>query len=167
MPKVETYTCYKILGIQPPKPGEPGATQEEIKLAYRRALLANHPDKRSVSDTVIDTATPYSVDDVTGAFRTLVDSTLRDSQVKLVDCQGVTGHENGKSQTATETVDLDDLEYDSEKNTWYRDCHCGELKSFRVTENEMDENRRQGEVITSCLGCSLHLKVTFALNDYA
>ncbi|KAL9004405.1 MAG: hypothetical protein Q9188_002790 [Gyalolechia gomerana] len=148
------------------EPGGPAATQQDIRLAYRHALLVNHPDKRQASDPIQGTTTPYSIDEVTRAFKILIDPTHRlqyDNQVKL-DWQGKTDREVGNSQSGIETVDLDELDYDGDKNEWHRDCRCGDTEGFKVTEDAMHQNCQHGEVIASCPGCSLHLKVTFALN---
>ncbi|KAL8934977.1 MAG: hypothetical protein Q9211_004944 [Gyalolechia sp. 1 TL-2023] len=155
----QVHSCYKVLGLQSPRPDGPAASQQEIRIAYRRALLLNHPDKRQFSDSVQDPATPYTIDEVTRAFKVLVDRTHRLQH----SGQGKTDREVGKP--GIETVDLDELDYDDGKNEWRRDCRCGDAEGFKVTEDGLHQNCQDGEVIASCPGCSLHLKVTFVLNE--
>ena len=61
-----------------------------------------------------------------------------------------------------ETVDLDDLDYDEEGGgAWYRGCRCGSVRGFRVTEEDLEKEVENGDVVVGCVGCSLWLRVTF------
>ncbi|KAL8843642.1 MAG: hypothetical protein Q9170_000146 [Blastenia crenularia] len=156
-----------ILGLELPKSDEPAASQHDLRLAYRRALLSNHPDKRLGSDSLQDKTTWYSVDDITKAYSVLSDPAHR---VKLEDRGDLHWHEQAargyeKIHAGIETLDLDELDYDSNKNEWHHDCRCGDAEGFRVTEDEMRDTCRCGEVIVSCPGCSLLLKVLFVINE--
>lgn len=53
--------------------------------------------------------------------------------------------------------------YDEEEQMWYRGCRCGREGVYVVTEEELELNGEFGETITPCQGCSLWLRVTFAV----
>jgi hypothetical protein len=69
--RIETYkqpskvTPYEILGVQP------GASREEIKAAYRTAMLKNHPDKVAHLDPVLQELAAKRSQDITAAFSSL------------------------------------------------------------------------------------------------
>lgn len=69
------------------------------------------------------------------------------------------------SHPGLETVDLDDMGYDEKEQMWYRGCRCGKDGAYVITEEELELNAEYGETITPCQGCSLWLRVTFAVAD--
>ena len=76
----------------------------------------------------------------------------------------VQGREEWK--TGVETIDLDDLKTDGDEiteQTWYRSCRCGEERGFVITEGDLEDAAREGEVIVGCSGCSLWLRVLFGV----
>ena len=159
---------YKILGLPSPSNKNHDVTPHDIKLAYRRALLHYHPDKSSIQ--LLDEAqsdTPnYTVDQITIAYKTLIDPKRRSEydQSARLDATS-TGLIFERSHPGLETIDLDELALDEENNIWYRGCRCGNKKGYSISEEELEKDAEQGEVITGCRGCSLWLRVTFATVD--
>jgi diphthamide biosynthesis protein 4 len=151
---------YEVLGLSS-APGKRYAS-DDLKLAYRRALLRNHPDKAS-SGGSHEPATPrFTVGEITQAFKTLSDPASRleyDRQRRL------DGHHAGDAATATaqEVVDLDDLAYDGDEGVWYRGCRCGQARGYQIREADLEKEAERGELIAGCAGCSLWMRVVFQL----
>ena len=165
---------YRALGLSHRRADGP-LTANDIKQAYRRALLRHHPDKTvetSAQGRIGSHPAPssdFTVDQITAAFKTLSDPGARaeyDRHVKLA--AGVRHPDNpaySVSLSGLDVVDLDDLDYDETAGLWFRSCRCGQERAFIVTEDELDEDARYGELITGCRGCSLWLKVLFQAVD--
>lgn len=158
---------YKVLGLPSPYVDN-DLTPHDIKLAYRRALLHYHPDKSRIQvlENAKPTAPRYTVDQIADAYKTLIDPKRRfeyDSSLRLVSPS--TGLTSERSHLGLETMDLDDLAFDEEHNIWYRSCRCGNEKGFLIGEEELERDAEHGEVITGCRGCSLWLRVTFAMAE--
>ena len=159
---------YKILGLPSPYIADHDITIHDIKLAYRRALLHYHPDKsrHKLLGLAKVEGSSHTVDQITIAYKTLIDPKRRseyDQSVRLSSPS--TGLIPEKSHPGLETVDLDDLVFDEEHITWYRSCRCGNEKGFLIREEELERDTEDGEVITGCRGCSLWLRVTFAVAE--
>lgn len=157
--------CYKVLALRPPTYGLPPISHQEIKDAYRRALLSNHPDKVQDLGVLHSKKIRYSIDQVTNAYKTLTNKVYRlqhDRQLELnPKDKDDTRYENLYS--GIETVDLDELHYDCARSEWHCDCRCGDAKGFSLNENDLHQSSEQGELVVECPGCSLRLKVTFAV----
>ena len=159
---------YKTLGLPSLLVQDRGVTTQDIKLAYRRTLLHFHPDKSrsQVFDKAHPEAPKYTVDQIAIAYKTLIDPKGRseyDRSLRLGSPP--TGLTSQRTHPGLETVDLDDLMFDEEQNTWYRSCRCGNEKGFLVSEEELERDAEHGEVTTGCRGCSLWLRVTFAMAE--
>lgn len=80
---------------------------------------------------------------------------------------GDEGRTDGVSTTELEVLDLDDMQFDEEKNVWRRECRCGSGEGFEVGEAELleglGERDARGEVLLGCAGCSHHVKVVFGV----
>ena len=159
---------YEILALPTQGQKHHTITKQDIKIAYRRALLQHHPDKSNVQETPLLPKPIYTVDDITTAYKILSDSPARseyDRQLRL--------HASDFQKTASrplsglETVDLDDLEYDEAASAWYRSCRCGNERGYLITEHDLQKEAEQGEIITGCGGCSIWLKVVFQSMDGA
>ena len=160
---------YELLGLEA-RQYSMSLSQQEVKAAYRRALLKYHPDKRSqgaagVGGTGADR--PFTVDDIALAYKTLSEPHLRSeydrwrqSSAKTLDASVDRPHHTG-----LETVDLDDLAYDPEISRWSRECRCGDKTGFIVSEAELEKNAEDGELIIGCKGCSLWLRVLFEVEE--
>ncbi|KAL1976640.1 hypothetical protein VTN31DRAFT_2922 [Thermomyces dupontii] len=167
---------YEVLNI-PFLDSAPLSTQQ-IKAAYHKALLRHHPDKASNTRSPASKATKpaYSVDDITNAYKTLIDPvkraeydrTLRLRRDHLVDKGQLRGAD--VFRTGLEVVDLEDLQESDSPNEegqtyWYRECRCGDEKGFMVTEEELEKESAHGEIVVGCRGCSLWMKVLFAVQE--
>ncbi|KAH8676049.1 hypothetical protein BX600DRAFT_432581 [Xylariales sp. PMI_506] len=65
-------------------------------------------------------------------------------------------------QTGVETVDLDDLDWDSRAQVYYRSCRCGSARGYCFRELDLEEvGGDDGELMVQCTGCSLWLRVLF------
>jgi len=163
---------YEVLGL-PCSSSRVQVTTQDIKKAYRRALLQHHPDKLDnlhlprINHPYSPTSTAkYSIDDISLAFKVLSDPRAkadhdRELRVRQQGPQNKSADVN--AQTGLEAVDLDDLNYDEGQEVWYLGCRCGEDRGFTVTEEELDKEKEHSEVITGCRGCSLWLKVLFQI----
>ncbi|KXT13080.1 hypothetical protein AC579_4901 [Pseudocercospora musae] len=153
---------YEILGLTGQRQAQI-IPVDELRHAYKRTLLVQHPDKKGVLSSKEQNA-DASVDDIAEAYRVLGDAKLRseyDRQLSIRKGPG-NGAENTR-HTGMETVDLGDLDFHEESEQWTRYCRCGSEPAFVVTEAELDKNVEFGELITGCKGCSLWLKVLFSV----
>lgn len=178
-PSSQHADYYEILSLPfTDSPANP-LSKQQIKLAYHKALLKHHPDKggeasglqqsHSVSDT---SAQKYTIDEITTAYKTLSDSraraeydrTLRLDRAKLAERQKT----GDVFHTGLEVVDLEDLlcdESNEDAMCWYRGCRCGDERGFTVTEDDLEREAEHGEIVIGCRGCSLWLKILFAVDD--
>ncbi|KAL1638528.1 hypothetical protein SLS58_008857 [Diplodia intermedia] len=207
-PLPPSFNAYRILCLPAPFASSDSSTPttlsaSAIKSAYRRALLAHHPDKLTASPSSPEhvrsgqnrrhdgggktTGRDYTVDDVTLAYKTLLDPAARaahDRSLRLNSRPGfaATGKEDGDEdeeqwRLGLEAVDLDDLAYDEGGDEddagggrWWRGCRCGEGKGFIVDEAALERaaaaaGTGAGEVLVGCVGCSLWIRVGFAVAE--
>jgi diphthamide biosynthesis protein 4 len=127
----------------------------------------------------------FTIDEITTAYRTLSDPLLRaeyDRSLRLQRFDSGTGAENGGVfHIGLEIVDLEDLSYeerstatahqggeqhelDTDDDFWCRSCRCGHEKGFVVTQAELEREAEHGEIVVGCRGCSLWIKVMFAVH---
>lgn len=147
---------YSILNLSSRKQ-DPSLSPAEIKAAYRKALLAHHPDKvmAKVNDAKV------SIDTIALAYKILSSPDLKHEYD-----QGLSTQSPQKVfHTGLDTVDLDDLDFDEAKDVWTRGCRCGDEGGFIVTESELEKNAEDGELIVGCRGCSLWLRVLFGVEE--
>lgn len=172
---------YSILNIPSSSTGNlPIISKQQLKNAYHKALLKHHPDKSSPSPS--PTPAPggreyntYTIDDITNAYKVLSDPELRaeydrDLILQRKSFTKVAGKSDDVSfHTGLEIVDLEDMiEQDDEttgSSSWYRGCRCGDEKGFIVTEDELEAEAHHGEILVGCRGCSLWIKVLFAVEE--
>lgn len=184
-------TYYEILALPPSLRAEACLSAQTLRTAYRRALLRNHPDKATprTSHTVESKAPSaaagcYSIDQITTAFAVLSDPKARrayDEGLKKRLGVGMGGGRREEWRTGLETVDLDeldggDVEGDEDgygdgaegegEAVWWRACRCGDERGFVVRESDLEDAAGKGvesEVCVGCRGCSLWLRVLFAI----
>ncbi len=163
----QTPSCYDILDLCDLRPHKSAIGPAEIKQAYRRALLFNHPDKFRSADLVHGNRARYTIDEVSRAYHTLIDPVRRLEHDRHLQQEPRSKHDkhHGQSHSGIDTLDLDELSWESPRGEWYCACRCGDNKGFTVTETELQANSLLGEIITECRGCSLRLRVTFATVD--
>ncbi|KAI5358442.1 putative diphthamide biosynthesis protein 3/4 [Septoria linicola] len=155
---------YQLLGLSEKRNGQ-AISSDELRQAYKRALLAHHPDKKGTSMPVTSTAVA-TVDEIAEAYRVLGDAISRaqyDQVLRKTDDSCSDGSHT--RHTGMETVDLEELSEDEDSAVWRRPCRCGSEPAFVVTEAELEKNVEYGELITGCKGCSLWLKVMFTVDD--
>ncbi|MCJ1233868.1 Diphthamide biosynthesis protein 4 [Varicellaria rhodocarpa] len=155
---------YEVLALPVPTSEGQRPTQQDIKLAYRRALLQHHPDK--TTNKALSEAHPlkHTIDGITVAYKTLSNPESRSEYDRSIHLQHLATkkrHDTTKGYIGLETADLDDLHYDETKAVWFRACRCGNKRGYLVTERELEKEIHNGEVIVGCGGCSLSLKVMF------
>lgn len=131
----------------------------------------------------------YTIDDITNAYKVLSSPILRPEYdrnliLRRKDCvSGRNGSESDQDQdvlfhTGLEIVDLEDMIEEEEEeeddqegsssmvsSVWYRGCRCGDEKGFVVSEDELEAEAQHGEILVGCRGCSLWIKVLFAVED--
>lgn len=161
---IEEQGYYEVLSLPTTQSLRNQLNEQDIKFAYRRALLLHHPDKKSTPlPTTPSTSTKPTIDQITLAYKTLISPTLRTAydrtQALKASSATLTPH------PGLETVDLDDLLHDDQQNIWYRSCRCGKERAYTITEEELEMNAEEGEIVTGCQGCSLWLRVTFAVAE--
>lgn len=184
IPGSAASTHYQVLNLTPSLLDAQHDPSALIRKAYRRALLQNHPDKalpsspscssstvntpQSSSNTTAPPREKYTIDQITRAFTVLAsprdragyDASLRLSRSAEAAPDGLEG---GRFQTGVESVDLDDLDFDQGRGSWYRPCRCGNERSYCFTEDDLIEVEEEGELVVGCLDCSLWLRVHFAV----
>lgn len=154
---------YEVLALSTSSPVSRYLSQQDLKLAYRQALLQHHPDKSTANSSQL-LKSKYSVDDITTAYKILSDSRSRSRYDHTLRLQSLEGRrDTEKGYIGLETVDLDDLQNDDTNGVWYRNCRCGNERGYLITEHELEKEADHGEIIAGCGGCSLSLKVVFQL----
>ncbi|MCJ1340709.1 hypothetical protein MMC09_006005 [Bachmanniomyces sp. S44760] len=155
---------YEVLQLPSPRSRDRKPVLQDIKDAYRRALLNHHPDKSNQSRTTQAPSIEITVDDISRAYKVLSDPVTRLKYDQKLH------HDVSKSYGRTlpsgpglETVDLDDLDYDEDGALWHRVCRCGNETGFTVTEEELGNESANSEIYIQCHGCSLWLEVVFQL----
>lgn len=159
----EKLNYYEILDLK----GKGDASRlspQDLKAAYRRALLLHHPDKNGLNGE----RTVVTVDDIALAYKTLSEARLKadyDHWLESNNGEAAAGAVSRPHHTGLETVDLDDLDFEPHSNSWSRDCRCGDAKGYIVTETDLESNIDDGELIIGCKGCSLWLRVLFSVEE--
>ncbi|KAK6173448.1 hypothetical protein SNE40_016895 [Patella caerulea] len=58
-------------------------------------------------------------------------------------------------------IEIEDMEYDEETETYYYPCPCGD--KFEISKEELED----GEDVAKCPSCSLLIKVIYDPEDFA
>lgn len=179
-----TKNYYHILGLSSlglsarPK-------SAELRRAYRNALLAAHPDKKTTTTASASASEQAvrgdSVDDVREAYRVLDEHASRAEYDNWVlrnphVLQGTAENKAGERQTLSadfilglDVLDLSDFEEreSGEEVEWTRACRCGDQMGFRILEVDLvdAEQRGEKEVLVGCGGCSLWVRVGFDVEE--
>jgi len=179
--KTSAQNCYRILGLPSPLSGRYVGTQQ-IRAAFRHALLLHHPDKAAsiVGWNDASPLTPrqksakHSVDEICHARDVLTDPNLRQEHdqflaqnAPLSSANAAVSNGSLATSEQVESVDLDDMEYSEATQTWTRVCRCGNAKAYEVSEDDLASATSQGcrEISVGCDGCSLHIRVLFETED--
>ncbi|RHZ57694.1 diphthamide biosynthesis protein 4 [Aspergillus thermomutatus] len=188
------HDYYEILNL-PLTSTPTALSKQQLKVAYHKALLKHHPDKAtsiaaapapaSTHDTKIpqrpspdrnaDASPTFTIDEITAAYRTLSDPALRAEYDRVLRLERATTAKGEKSavtafHTGLEVVDLEDLVCEETGDgegllCWYRGCRCGDERGFMVTELDLEKEAEHGEVVIGCRGCSLWMKILFAMEE--
>ena len=168
----EKMNYYQVLGLESVQHAS-RLPPQDVKAAYKRALLHYHPDKNCFGSTDRSHYPPeklsVAVDDVALAYKVLSEPRLRFEYDRWLLTKRL-GENPGSTiekplHTGLESVDLVDVSYDSETSTWRRGCRCGDEQGFIVSEVELEKNTEEGELIVGCNGCSLWLRVLFGVEE--
>ncbi|KAL8590923.1 Diphthamide biosynthesis protein 3 [Nucella lapillus] len=62
--------------------------------------------------------------------------------------------------TYHDEIEIEDMEYDEETESYYYPCPCGDR--FLITKEELSS----GEDVATCPSCSLIIKVIYDLDDF-
>jgi diphthamide biosynthesis protein 4 len=188
-PVLQTPSYYEILRLSHSKDSEP-LTRDDVKAAYHRALLIHHPDKATTRNASAEPIAPrrandddddddddsdgsayYSIDQIVAAYETLVDPSKRsayDERLRRTSFSGGTSR-SSKNEKGThpgvEALDLEDLSYNEETNTWHHECRCGNEDGYVLNEADMEKEAERGEIYVGCKGCSLFIKVVFSVTE--
>lgn len=141
-------TLYQILDVLP------AASEQEIKAAYRQAVLRLHPDKSAAHRAPADTA---KYQEVQRAWQVLNDPILRaayDQQLALEAAQ--------QHVFPSQTVRFNDMEEagftgdpGDPDMLWEYPCRCG---GVYLLDDTTDVTR--GSVLLPCDTCSLNIEVS-------
>jgi diphthamide biosynthesis protein 4 len=173
---------YRVLSLEAPKHNSSDYhnSTEEIKKAYRNALLTAHPDKvqaskesakkKSTSGKTLKNL--YTIDDVKEAFAVLGDKQKRAEYDRWIAAQPAQPSDTASGGLSADFVlglDLLDLSdfISVDEMEWTRTCRCGADRAFKIREEELEEAERRGEkeVLVGCEGCSLWLRVGFDVEE--
>lgn len=130
---------YEVLNIPFLDSATPLSTQQ-IKAAYHKALLRHHPDKASNVPASKASQPAYSVDDITNAYKTLIDPVKRAEYDRTLRLRRDHLVENGQLRgadvfrTGLEVVDLEDLR-ESDSQTRRANC-TGTANAAVVTRKD-------------------------------
>lgn len=153
---------YDVLALPSPSFTPFRISSEIIKLAYRRALLHNHPDKCLTASTNTSNHLSYTIDQISLAYKILLNPQTRSEYDLGLKISGaLKASDADQPRTGLESIDLDDLSFHEKQFTWTKNCRCGNEEGFIITEKDLDENVEYGEVVVGCNGCSLWLRVLF------
>lgn len=163
---------YQILGLETSQYFT-DIQPQELKTAYHQALLLYHPDKASLSSTQAQhdrsKLPSTTVNHVALAYQTLSEPLLKaqyDRWLRFeLSKQVLDASTSVPIFTGLETVDLDDLTFDSETTVWSKSCRCGEEKGFLVSVDELERNFAERQLIVGCKGCSLWLMVLYGTEE--
>jgi DnaJ-class molecular chaperone len=166
---------YEILQLRP----EDDLTPDTVKQAYHHALLLHHPDKaRQVTSTQSSLAIskppqPISIDQIVQAYTVLSDHDQR--KAYNIQLKSTNASLHASAHSGIESYDLDDLTYTEHEGMgiWSLSCRydSGDGDGYFVTEKDLeraasedgDDNGGLKELLVGCRGCSLFIRVIFAV----
>ncbi|WPG98700.1 Hypothetical protein R9X50_00149400 [Acrodontium crateriforme] len=157
---------YDILSLEA-KQHLPLIPPQEIKNAYKQALLKHHPDKATIGAGQLSVS-DVTVDDISLAYKTISDPKLRadyDQAWKISQANDFTATNGRVHKTGLDTIDLDALDYDEASRTWSKGCRCGDTQGFIVSEANLEDHIEDGELTIGCKGCSLWLRILFSAEE--
>ena len=165
--KVDLPSHYKVLSLPEPTATSSAPIPTEIKLAYKRALLLHHPDKKDTSTHRSSTTNP-SIDQITHAYRILSTPSARVAydrhfllSTSYQNAPNLEPVNDTVSHSGLETIDLDEMHYDAESGVYYRSCRCGRERAYTIRNEDLEAHADEGEMSIGCEGCSLWVRVEY------
>ena len=155
---------YRVLGLSGSSHLRSKLSYQDIKAAYRTALLRYHPDKTASVPSTLQL--DHTIDEIVGAYKVLGNSATRKIYDETYRNES-TSEKPTKERplTGLDTIDLDDLEFDDVESKWFRSCRCGLRRGYLISEEDLEREADHGEIAMGCKGCSLHILVTFAIDS--
>ncbi len=149
-------SLYRVLGLEPPPSTYSGA---ELKRAYRAALLKSHPDKASPEQSGNGKASESTehVNRVIEAWTVLSSENAKRDYDRLLVQEAGTADASTAAHAHYE-VDLDDMTFSLSASCYTRECRCGELDGYQVTEEQLEE----GYDVIQCTACSSTIHINYA-----
>ena len=160
-----------------------GASYDDIRKAYRRKVLAAHPDRKTAGRSGSSGGAAAGATGATGAAGAASASASADDTKfhrvqRAWEILRVRAEREGRSsalvaaelsaykQDATDELDLeDDMEWDGTRECFYfvEGCRCG--GAVEVTSAQLDEDASDGRSAVVCSGCSLEYSVVFGVDE--
>lgn len=159
-------SLYDVLQLQPNRRYVDPA---ELKLAYRRALLRHHPDKKQASPLTKSHSSAsknchvFSVDQITKAYKVLSstkEKAIYDKSLER-DIRALSTRSKVTQHAGVDTFDLEELDYADDTDTWSLTCKCGHERAYTFSGSDLESESAQREICVQCAGCSLLIKVLF------
>lgn len=158
-------TYYEILQL--PHDSKP-INPTELKVAYHRALLLHHPDKKCppsppTLNTIHTSQYAFSVDQITEAYKTLSSpvNKVKYDNLLVKDTRRLKKAPKDVHHPGLELYDLEELSHNDQTSSWNRQCRCGDELGYNLTESDLEKESEHGEIYVGCSGCSLFIKVLF------
>ena len=171
--KLYSPSHYHVLSLPEPTTSSTASTPTEIKLAYKRALLLHHPDKQPRSGNNSTDPKP-SIDQIAHAYRILSNASLRADYDRTLLFDSLSAPDQNPSTlkdpsfyAASETIDLDDMQFDTQQGVYYRSCRCGRDRAYVVRDEDLEAHARGGDISVGCEGCSLWVRIEFLVAEAA
>lgn len=165
--EVSPPTYYQILQLSR---NDRSIDPTVLKTAYRRALLVHHPDKKHSSSDASSSVGKqpkhvYSVDQITKAYETLSSVSMREEYNRKLedDTRRLNIGIKDAHHAGVETFDLEQLIYDDNTATWYRECRCGDEGGYTLDDSDLEKEAEHGEIYVACKGCSLSIRILFEI----
>lgn len=154
---VGKQTHYEILGLRQ------DCQDHEIRNAYKKLLLQNHPDKNG--DEII------RINEIQNAYKVLIDPKKKkeydESLEKTFQKQGFNIYGEGLDEY--DLNDFNEAETEEGELIWTRDCpRCQAENSMIISEESLEQNIANSHdktgsyaIIVQCESCSLWIKVKY------
>lgn len=143
---------FAVLGVPQ------GASDYEIKKAYRRTLLQHHPDKVHQQQKSDNTSSgpQLTIDEINLAYERIRENPNGTSQRNIDDDSVVNFNE------VVDLADLEDSELPDGSMQWTRSCRCGG-DGYLLFERDLELNGDADEIAVQCAGCSIFILVQYAV----
>ncbi|KAG4105905.1 dnaJ-like protein subfamily C member 24-like protein [Neocallimastix lanati (nom. inval.)] len=138
---------YEILDV------DPNTDFEIIKKTYQKLILKYHPDKLQQ----IGITSKIEIEKNKKKFQEIQKAWDNISSVekKLQYDKELLANSFKQEGVINEEIDLDDMEYDEDEETYFSECRCGGI--YKITVDDLENNVN----VISCDICSLKIKVLY------